>query len=474
MSMMKEPPVVYISYSWSSQEHIDRVLELATYLRENGVDVRIDRWNLREGQDANAFMESMVSDPKVDKVIIVSDRAYSEKADAREGGVGTEAQIITPEIFKQKDKTKYLAVVTEIDGDGNAYLPTFYGSRIYVNISDVDSDTESFERIIRWIFGQPSDVAPEIGKKPSYLNSSTLYVVGGAKVTRAVKSLRNNLGSASFDVIDALEAIYTAVDNLGEGFDSEQNGSDFFDSLQGIARLRDECITFFDALILSEQSGRFPEIFEEFIENMYSLIVPGKGKSAFSEWDRDRQRFFVQELLIYLSALLIKRRKYELFQLILGREYFFEGLNTSKLANVSAFQGELRILSYYNSKNNLNRISLFADQQKQRAETSAFSFREIQQADVMLFVVTSVLTKRQSRRFWYPYTLTLVDYGVTFPIFERAKSDQGKAALLKMSGVTTGSEIKSAFYDSSGQAIKGPGMWGDPLVEIVKADSLTD
>src|SRR5450631_3686414 len=47
-----------------------------------------------EGHDSIAFMEKMVTDPTVEKVIIVSDRVYAEKADGRRGGVGTEAQII--------------------------------------------------------------------------------------------------------------------------------------------------------------------------------------------------------------------------------------------------------------------------------------------------------------------------------------------------------------------------------------------
>jgi hypothetical protein len=39
----------FISYSWSSQEHQQWVLDLASQLRESGVDVTIDKWDLREG-----------------------------------------------------------------------------------------------------------------------------------------------------------------------------------------------------------------------------------------------------------------------------------------------------------------------------------------------------------------------------------------------------------------------------------------
>ncbi len=56
---------LFISYSWSTPEHEDWVLRLATELRESGIDVILDKWNLKEGHDAFAFMEKMVSDKDV-------------------------------------------------------------------------------------------------------------------------------------------------------------------------------------------------------------------------------------------------------------------------------------------------------------------------------------------------------------------------------------------------------------------------
>jgi hypothetical protein len=96
-------------------------MDLATQLVENGVDVVLDKWNLREGHDAVQFMESMVTDPNVTKVIVVSDKTYTEKADKRKGGVGTESQIISPEIYSKADQNKFAAVVSEVDENGEPY-----------------------------------------------------------------------------------------------------------------------------------------------------------------------------------------------------------------------------------------------------------------------------------------------------------------------------------------------------------------
>lgn len=56
-------------------------------------------------------MESMVNDKTISKVII-SDRGYVEKANNRKGDVGTETQIISPEIYSSSEQTKFVVVVT--------------------------------------------------------------------------------------------------------------------------------------------------------------------------------------------------------------------------------------------------------------------------------------------------------------------------------------------------------------------------
>lgn len=115
-----------MSYSWSSPEHESWVLNLATELREVGVDVILDKWDLKEGHDAIAFMEQMVTNAGITKVILVCDSKYAEKTDGRAGGVGTEAQIISPAIYAKADQNKFVAVTTEIGPDGKPFLPTYY------------------------------------------------------------------------------------------------------------------------------------------------------------------------------------------------------------------------------------------------------------------------------------------------------------------------------------------------------------
>ena len=103
-------PKLFVSYSWSSPDHEAWVLKLAEELTSQGIHVILDKWDLQPGHDANAFMEGMVTDPTVTKVILVCDQKYAQKSNNRSGGAGTEAQIITPELYAKKAQDKFVAV----------------------------------------------------------------------------------------------------------------------------------------------------------------------------------------------------------------------------------------------------------------------------------------------------------------------------------------------------------------------------
>ena len=77
------------------------------------VDVTLDVWSLKDGQDKYVFMEKMVTDPDINKVLIICNRDYAEKADCRKGGVGTESTIMSDEIYSKADQTKFHPVVFE-------------------------------------------------------------------------------------------------------------------------------------------------------------------------------------------------------------------------------------------------------------------------------------------------------------------------------------------------------------------------
>ena len=68
-------PKVFISYSWSSDA---LVLDLAQRLVSHGVDVVLDKWELKEGNDKYKFMERCVNDADITKVLIICQTASQE------------------------------------------------------------------------------------------------------------------------------------------------------------------------------------------------------------------------------------------------------------------------------------------------------------------------------------------------------------------------------------------------------------
>ena len=89
----------------------------ADRLLDDGVEVIIDVYDLKEGHDKNAFMERMITDDSVSHVshvLVVCDKEYKQKADERRSGVGTESQIISHEVYNKVDQTKFIPIVLPI------------------------------------------------------------------------------------------------------------------------------------------------------------------------------------------------------------------------------------------------------------------------------------------------------------------------------------------------------------------------
>ena len=104
-------PKVFISYSWTSPQHEKWVVDFAERLAGDGVVAVLDKWDLREGQDKHAFMEQAVHDPTIERVLVVCDRGYQAKADNRQGGVGTETQLISKEVYDNTAQEKFIPIV---------------------------------------------------------------------------------------------------------------------------------------------------------------------------------------------------------------------------------------------------------------------------------------------------------------------------------------------------------------------------
>lgn len=292
--MSEENPKLFISYSWSSPEHEQWVIKLASDLRDSGVDVILDKWDLKEGQDAHAFMEKMVVDPSIEKVAIVCDRIYAEKANKRSGGVGTETQIISPEIYEKQEQNKFVAIIAERDAEGKAYLPVYYKSRIYIDLCDNDLYAKNYEQLLRWIYNKPLYLKPDLGKKPAYLSdASTVNLGTGPRFRRALDAIRNNRDYCKGALSEYTE---TFVENL-ERFRIETADGEFDDKLvkniDEFLPFRNEAIEIFLALAQYRNTSETHQAIHRFIEQLIPYMYQPSNVTSWLEWNFDNFKLIV-------------------------------------------------------------------------------------------------------------------------------------------------------------------------------------
>lgn len=208
-------PKAFISYAWTNEEFRQWVIRLANDLRARGIDVVLDAWDLKPGHELYHFMEQCVSDPTVTHVLIVCNAAYAVKADGRTGGVGSEAQIITAELYGKTKNTKFIPVVAERDSNNTPHLPTFLKSIVHVDLSSEQIYFEGLDHLLRLLHGAPAFPKPPIGPKPSYLTeSATTGSSTAALANSAMYALREGKPIAKSQARDYLTAVCKALGNL--------------------------------------------------------------------------------------------------------------------------------------------------------------------------------------------------------------------------------------------------------------------
>ena len=126
---------VFISYSWGSIETQKKVKHLVEQLESDGVDVIYDRKSLHLGNDISFFMERLSNDLTIKKVLVICDESYTQKADLRKSGVGTETEIIISDVYSKPLQNKIIPVFFEKNEYNEIVAPTFLKNRFGVDFT---------------------------------------------------------------------------------------------------------------------------------------------------------------------------------------------------------------------------------------------------------------------------------------------------------------------------------------------------
>src|SRR5438105_2122879 len=155
-------PTVFVSYSYDSEAHESWVLRICDDLIRNGVDVIVDKKELRGGADIGQFMERAIRDS--DRVLVICTEAYVEKADGRRGGAGYEIGLVTAAIHRQQDTTKFVPIVRQVPG--STLVPACMQNRMFYDMSDDEKYAYVFLDLLQDLYDRPRYVPPERGPNP--------------------------------------------------------------------------------------------------------------------------------------------------------------------------------------------------------------------------------------------------------------------------------------------------------------------
>lgn len=359
-------PKVFISYSWTSTQHQTWVINLAERLVSDGVDVVIDKWDLKEGHDLFSFMESMVSSPEINKVLIVLDKKYSEKANGRVGGVGTETQIISPQIYNKVDQDKFIPLVTELDESGIAWRPAYLKSSVFIDFSNAETFELPYEQLLRNIYKRPALSKPKLGKAPSYLFENTAISFQTSLQLRVIESTIINYPTRlNSSISDFFDAYLKDLAEMKLKFSETTHlviGKEIVDSINQYTPLRNDFIHFMDK-ITNSRIGFDIDLVTKFFEKMHIFKNPTEGVNIYAQ--NDNYKFIIHELFIYIVAIFLKNERYELIEDALLSRYFIQDRSRDFAYDGSdyhAFYDYINSIdNYYNTTFSRNFISPMAE-----------------------------------------------------------------------------------------------------------------
>lgn len=469
--MENKTPKVFISYSWTSQEHQNAVIAIAERLTADGVEVVVDKWDLKEGQDKYAFMEKMVNDDSITKVLILSDAQYAAKADARSAGVGTETQIISEEVYSQADQEKFVPIVMEYEAD-KPCLPTYLQSRIWIDFSTPENSNKNWEKLVRLLYGKPLHQRPSLGNPPSYIiadDSSPADPAAFKFATLKQAVLEGKFGAASGLRRDFLNSCYDYVDAMR--IRQEPDVTDWKERIlkdcTKLKTVRDHIVNW----ILLECDNMSPNDFaDEIIEALERLLKLKEHPSGVNSWGKfwlEAHSVFVYEVFLYTIAALIKARKFYAVKAILESRYGNPDANKGDSVTFRAFffySDNLQVLAPKGQR----LYAPAAEVIDRQADRTDLPLSEIVQADLLILMMAFVKGVH-----WFPQTIFYSSHH-SFPLFVRAEQQRGFQKLVQITGVEDANQLRQVVRAEYEQFSKGYNlaMSGISLWQAMNMDKL--
>lgn len=473
------PKKVFISYCWSNPDHEEWVINLAERLMSDGIDVIIDKWYLKEGNDKYDFMESMVKSPEISKVLIILDKKYAEKADSRKGGVGTETQIISSKVYKDVSQEKFIPIVSERDAEGNAFLPTYLEGRIFIDLSNNDAFEENYETLLRNLYARPAYSKPKLGRPPSFLFEDTPITFKTSSIVRGLDQIiEKHPERLSYTLRDFLEEFYINLKQFKIEIETREVydfGKKICENIIQYTPLRNDYLIFIDKL--TKNGVQYDEdLLVNFFEDLTQLNTPEDNTTSWTDHLFDNFRFIIYEIFLYTITIGLRNENYKFVHNMLYSSYFTKDRYDNprnEAKTYSAFYCYLEIIKhYYKETYSKDYFSPGADLLITRIP-EGLTKKHIVQADLLCYYAGVLSDIR-----WFPQTY-VYDTSGRFELFYKMVSMKHFEKVKSLFGVNTLIELKTKLIeirnndkgtDRIGYA--GSFEWVQPIYNIINPDTL--
>ena len=438
-----EHPKVFISYAWGTEGYNEKVLSFATDLVNDGIDVVLDRWSLKEGNDTYAFMERSVTDLTITNVLILLNPNYEKKANERNGGVGTETQIISPEIFNKVEQEKFLPVVYERGVNGEIPKPQYLKTMLHFDLSQGEKYDFEYQRLVKRLYGIEIVEKPELGMKPSWLEEKSVIPTKIRMEYECLKQQKSdNVKKDEFR--NFLFAVKEKIVNFSkEELNSSISANEYIELYNDTKLYRD------DFLCLLKYSLYVPEAYKIIASIMEEICVEIKDKSGY---EGEVTRTLLHEIFIYVVAFYLKNKDYDALSYILSKTYFVSAYGYDDAESFNVF---------YDNNENFNRAVSQKDGKRYYSGTASYWINNINIevcnknefvfADVFCYNAAIFVENYTDGWFWFPitYIYSRVEYGNSlFRRFAvRLKSKEHLREIAKIMGYSDVETFKIKYIE---------------------------
>lgn len=168
--LVKDHPIVFISYSWDSEEHKLWVRKLSDDLRTKyAVNTLLDQYN-RGGYDLIQFMTKGIE--IADRVILIGTPTYKEKTEKYDGGAKYEDQLISSHLYHQIGSSKFIPVLRL--GKFETSFKTLIETRTGFDMREDTQYEANLRNLAAELWNSPLNAAPALGPRPEFITDSTL------------------------------------------------------------------------------------------------------------------------------------------------------------------------------------------------------------------------------------------------------------------------------------------------------------